>query len=178
MSAGVYSGSYRGSNNPGAFYHIPSAAWGGDLEPALAAVAGATSGLQSIVVPNAGSQWKVYKAVDFMRPDGVQDPAGLSLTRMDCIAPEYPGVGESVTDDSNIWFVMNGYLFLCTTSGTTASTFIGFAAFNTTFGATTTDGSAVWTSYGKATLVTATFVNSTAATSLTPATQSYDLFQF
>ena len=112
-----------------------------------------------------------------MRPEGIQDPAGLALTRMDCIAPEYPGTGEAVTEDSNTWFVMNGYLFLCTTSGTTASTFIGFAAFNTTFGATTTDGTAVWTCFGKATLVTATFVNATSG-SLTPATQSYDLFQF
>ena len=177
MSAGVYSNSYRGANNPSAFYHIPSAAWGGDLQPALAAVSEDTAALQYIVVPNTGSQWKVYKAVDFMRPDGVQDPAGLALTRMDCIAPEYPGTGEAVTEDSNTWFVMNGYLFLCTTSGTTASTFIGFAAFNTTFGATTTDGTAVWTCFGKAALVTATFVNATSG-SLTPATQSYDLFQF
>ena len=177
MSAGVYSNSYRGANNPSAFYHIPSAAWGGDLQPALAAVTEDTTALQYIVVPNSGSQWKVSKAVDFMRPEGIQDPAGLALTRMDCIAPEYPGTGEAVTEDSNTWFVMNGYLFLCTTSGTTASTFIGFAAFNTTFGATTTDGTAVWTCFGKATLVTATFVNATSG-SLTPATQSYDLFQF
>jgi hypothetical protein len=176
MSAGVYSSSYRGANNPSAFYHIASGDWGGDLQPSLAAVGGASSALQYIVVPNSGSQWKVYKAVDFMRPDGVQDPTGLALTRMDCISPEYPGTGVAVTSGSNTWFVMNGYLFLCTTSGTTATTFIGFSAFNTTKGGTTTDGTAVWTCYGKAVLVTATFVNATAG-SLTPATQSYDLFE-
>ena len=55
--------------------------------------------------------------------------------------------------------VLNGYLFIASTGGTTATTFIGFSKFNTSRGATTADGSVVWTSYGKAGLVRFDFGN-------------------
>jgi hypothetical protein len=71
---------------------------------------------------------------------------------------------------------MNGYLFQATTSGTTATTFIGFSAFNLTKGATTPDGSVVWTSFGKATLVRARFAN-VSTTAATPNDQQYDFWE-
>jgi hypothetical protein len=71
--------------------------------------------------------------------------------------------------------VMNGYLFQATVGGTTAATFIGWSSFNTTKGATTTDGSLTWTSLGKAILIRARFAN-ISTTSATPVQQEYDLF--
>jgi hypothetical protein len=119
-----------------------------------------------------------------MRPDGLADPAGIQLCdQMDLIQPEYPGTDiASGTNQSNwvvnadSWFVMNGYLFYCTTGGAVASAFIGFQNFNTTDGQSTNDGSAVWLCRGKAALVRAVFANLSGVTA-TPTIQSYALFQ-
>jgi hypothetical protein len=132
------------------------------------------------VVPNTGSQWKTQKSVQVMRPDGVTETEGIILsTPLDCLQPLYIGGVSPYTATAvslGTYMVMNGYLFQATVSGTTATAFIGFAAFNLTKGATTTDGSVTWTSFGKAALVRAHFANVTSG-SLTPVTQSYDLFE-
>lgn len=160
---------------PGAFAIIPTSDFG-TVQPALPSVLANSTTDYYAVVPNSGSQWKVQKSVNYMRSDGTTETAGIVLSKIDCIQPEYPGAGQAVTSASNTWFVMNGYLFLCTTSGTTASPFIGFAAFNKTKGATTTDGTAVWTSYGKAALLRFLFGN-VSASPATPVAQTYELFQ-
>jgi hypothetical protein len=126
------------------------------------------------VVPNTGSQWKVQKSVNFMCSDGIAETVGITLNHLDFIQPVYPGVNTVVAVNS--YCVLNGYLFKATTGGTTATTFIGFSNFNTTKGTTTTDGSVVWTSFGKAGLVRFAFGNVTGG-SLTPAAKAYELFQ-
>lgn len=130
------------------------------------------------IIPNMGSEWKTYKSVAYARPDGIADPAGIELNEVDCIAPLYPGTGTVVTASYNqsAYFVMNGYLFQATTTGTTNTTFIGFSAFNLTKGATTLDGSVTWTSFGKATLIRARFAN-VSTTAASPVNQQYDWFE-
>jgi len=125
-------------------------------------------------VPNTGSQWKVQKSVQYMKSDGVADPAGILLSKIDCIAPVYPGVSTVVALGAVI--VINGYAFKCTVNGTTAATFIGFSKFNLTKGATTTDGSVTWTSFGKAAWLRFTFGNTSGSAAI-PASQVYELFQ-
>ncbi len=128
------------------------------------------------VVPNSGALWKVQKAVDYMRPSGIAETAGISLGgNMDCVSPVYPAGGATPALGS--YTVLNGYLFVCTVSGAVGSTFPGFAAFNLAVGSTTVDTSCTWTCKGKAVLVRAHFTNSTAG-ALIPASQEYDLFQF
>ena len=128
------------------------------------------------VAPNTGSQWKVQKSVNFMRSDGTTETAGIVLSHLDCISPEYPGVSAVVTAGPTSYFVMNGYLFEATTSGTTAATFIGYSKFTTTKGATTTDGTVVWTSYGKAALIRFLYGN-VSVTAATPVAQTVELFE-
>jgi hypothetical protein len=128
------------------------------------------------VVPNSGSQWKVQKSVNFMRSDGTTETAGIVLSHLDCISPEYPGTAQVVTAGPTSYFVMNGYLFEATTGGTTATTFIGASAFNTTKGKTTADGSVVWTSLGKAALIRFLFGN-VSVSAATPVAQAYELFE-
>lgn len=127
------------------------------------------------VVPNSGSQWKTYKAVDFMRPDGTQEAAGISLSQLDCIQPLYPGTSQSVS--AGAYMVMNGYLFVAAVGGTTAATFIGFSKFNLTKAATTTDGTVTWESLGKAALIRFLFSNASGSAA-TPVAQTYDIFEF
>jgi len=141
-------------------------------------VGAATTADYDFIVPNSGALWKVQKAVDYMRPSGIAETAGVSIVgNMDCIAPLYPGTSTGVTQGVSSYFVMNGYLFWATASGTTASTFPGYAAFSTKVGGTTTDGTVTWTCLGKAVLVRAHFMNATASAAY-PAAQEYDLFQF
>jgi hypothetical protein len=148
------------------------------IQAAFPAVAPSSTSIYDFVVPNTSSQWKVQKVVDFSRPDGTQETAGISISQVDCISPVYPGVNTAVA--AGAFTVLNGYLFKATTGGTTATTFIGFSKFNTTKGATTTDGSVVWTSFGKAVLLRAVFSNATTtpAGGATPVAQVYDFLQF
>jgi hypothetical protein len=127
-------------------------------------------------VPNTGSQWKVFKSVHFMRPEGIADPAGLTFGPLDCTSPEYPGTSATVTAGETSYFVMNNTLFIAIVSGTTAATFIGGAAFRVPNGATVTDGSVTWLSLGKRALVRARWSNVTTG-ALTPASQEVDIFE-
>jgi hypothetical protein len=131
-----------------------------------------------LVVPNTGSQWKVQKSVHFSRPNGTTETTGITIDGVDCISPVYPGVGVVVTAGTTpaSYMILNGYLFQATASGTTAATFIGFSKFNTTKGATTTDGTVVWTSFGKAAIIRARFANSSLVAA-TPVAQEYDWFE-
>jgi hypothetical protein len=130
------------------------------------------------IIPNTGSEWKVQKSVNFARPNGTTETAGVEIDTVDCIQPEYPGTSAAVLAGTTpaSFFVMNGYGFQATTSGTTASSFIGFANFKTAKGATTTDGSVVWTALGKVALIRARFANLSASPA-TPAAQEYDFWE-
>ena len=156
------------------------------IQTAYPSIAANTTVDYYYIVPNAASQWKTYKAVDFIQPDSVTQTVGIVLGgNMDFVQPLYPGATPgvstytSVSVNNGVYMVMNGYLFQATQAGagTTATAFIGWAAFKTTEGATTTDGTVTWTSKGKAGLVRAHFGNITAG-ALVPATQQVDLFQF
>jgi hypothetical protein len=127
-----------------------------------------------------------------MKPDGIGETLDVTLNHLDFIQPVYPGASNAPQGGTNppvstytqasvasgTWMVMNGYLFQATQSGTqnTAATFIGWSAFNTTKGATTTDGSVTWTSFGKAGLVRFQFGNVNASAKI-PTAASYELFQ-
>jgi hypothetical protein len=129
-------------------------------------------------VPNTGSQWKVQKTVEWMRPQGLAEPGGVLVGPMDPVAPVYPGTSQSVTASiaTPVYMVIGGYLFVASATGTTAATFIGFSAFNiNTFGVTT-DGTVKWTCLGRRILVRCHFGNNTGGV-LTPVTQEYDLFE-
>jgi hypothetical protein len=130
------------------------------------------------VIPNAGSEWKVQKSVQFMRPNGVAETPGIAIDGLDCIQPPYPGQGATVVAGTSpvSYMELNGYGFVATTGGTTAVTFIGFSNFNVTKGATTQDGTVVWTSLGKVALVRARFTNS-GLVAASPVAQEYDLFE-
>ena len=130
------------------------------------------------VIPNTGSQWKVQKSVDYERPSGLVEPAGIAIDNVDCIAPVYPGTSTAVaaTFNASAYMVLNGYAYQATTGGTTASTFIGTAAFKTAKGATTTDGTVVWTSLGKAVFIRARFANFSTSPA-TPVAQEYDFWE-
>jgi hypothetical protein len=137
------------------------------------------------IVPNSGSQWKVYKPVDYIRPQGVAETAGVSLAgNLDCIAPLYPGATPGTSTYTQVgvaegtYMVMNGTLFIATSvAQTTAATFIGGAAFAVAKGTVVTDGTVTWLSLGKAVIVRAHFINNSNAAQ-TPVAQEYDLFEF
>ena len=145
------------------------------IQPGLPSVPANSAVEYYAIIPNTGSQWKQQKAITYMNADGIAETTGITLNVLNFIQPVYPGVGASVT--AGAWMVINGYLFLATTGGTTASTFIGFSNFNLKKGATTTDGTVVWTSYGKAGLARFLFSNVTAGGALTPTAREYGLFQ-
>jgi hypothetical protein len=168
------------SNAPGAFAIVilPTDARGGggataqDPLPSIAANATADYFMK---VGNEGAQWKVGKTVNYMHSDGLAETAGIIFGGLDCVAPVYPGSGVVVA--TGAYAVLNGYLFKATTGGTTAVKFIGFSNFKTVKGATTTDGSVVWTSFSKAALIRVRYANVTSAGPLTPVAQMWELFQ-
>lgn len=139
------------------------------------------------IVPNSGSQWKNYKVVGVERPDSVVETAGISASYpFDCQSPLYPGATPGAATYTQVsvapgtYMVMNGILFVASQTGSqnTAATFVGAAAFqNIAKGSTVTDGSVIWTSLGRATLVHARFENTGNAAAI-PAAQEYDLMQF
>jgi hypothetical protein len=143
------------------------------IQSPLPSVAANTSVDYYFRVPNSGSLWRTQKDPAYARPLGIPDPAGISMGNVDILMPLYPGTSASVS--AGTYMVMNGYLYLCTVAGTTASTFIGGSAFNQTKGATTTDGTVTWTSYGKTALVRARISNSSGSGAI-PAAQEYDFF--
>ena len=156
---------------------VPVTGASGTQQP-LPSVGANTTADYDFIVPNSEALWKIQKSVDYMRPSSTTETAGISVAgNMDCIAPVYPGTSTGVTQGVSSYMVLNGYLFWATASGTTASTFIGFGAFNITKGGTTTDGTVTWTCLGKAVLVRAHFMNATGSAAY-PAVQEYDLFQF
>ena len=131
-----------------------------------------------LVTPNAASQWKVQKSVQWARPQGIQETPGISIDGCDCITPVYPGTGVAVVADYSpaAYMTLNGYTYKATTAGTTAATFIGAAAFKTALGATTTDNGVVWTSQGKTAIIRVRFSNSSVS-SASPVAQEYDFLE-
>jgi hypothetical protein len=173
------------SNAPGAFAIILGSDFG-TVQAALPTVDAGDTVTYFAHVPNTGSQWKVQKTVQYQLdgaagstpgtsvPGAIADPNGVVLSKISCIQPIYPGLATVVATGAVI--VLNGYAFKATTGGTTAAAFIGFSKFNTTNGATTTDGSVVWTCYGKAAWLAFTFGN-LSSVNAAPAAQDYALFQ-
>ena len=175
MSRGYNTRAYV-SNAVGAFDVVGGAdfAIAGAQDP-LPSIAASSTADVMVHVANASSQWKVQKTVHYMRSDSLADPAGIIIGGADCIQPVYPGTATIVA--TGVYMVMNGYLFKATTGGTTAVKFIGFANFNTVKGATTTDGTVIWTSFGKAAIIRLRFANVGLAPA-TPTAQTYEFFQF
>jgi len=175
----------------GAGAAAPAVGTSGIQQPLPSVSANATA-IYYAVVPNSGSQWKQQKSVDFMKSDGVAETSGIVLNHLDFIQPVYPGASGQPAGGTNppsatytqasvatgTYMVMNGYLFVATqaTTSNTATTFIGWSAFNTTTGKTTTDGSVTWTCLGKAGLVRFDFGNVTSSAH-TPTATTYELFQ-
>lgn len=156
--------------------------------PLVPAANGAASGADyDFIVPNSGSLWKVYKPVQFARPDGTAETPGVGIAaNLDCIQPLYPGATPGVATytrtgvGNGTFMVMNGILFEAVqlSTGTTAATFIGGAAFaGVAKGSTVADGTVTWLSFGKASLVRAHFLNSSSNTAAYPVAQEYDLFE-
>lgn len=126
-----------------------------------------------IRVPNSGSLWRTQKDPQFMRPQGIADPAGISVGAGDVVSTLYPGTSQSVAVGA--YMTLGGYLYICSAAGTTAATFIGGSAFNQAKGVTTTDGTVTWTSYGKAILLRLRISNASGAAAI-PTAQEYDFF--
>lgn len=143
------------------------------IQTALPSVAANTAVDYFIRVPNSGSTWRTQKDPQFMRPQGIADPTGISIGAGDVVATLYPGTSQSVA--AGAYMVMNGTLFICSTAGTTAATFIGGAAFNQAVAVTTTDGTVTWTSYGKSILLRLRISNASGAAAI-PTAQEYDFF--
>jgi len=116
------------------------------------------------------STFSVFKDVQFMRPNASADPTGISEVSMDCIAPLW---AASTAFAAGAFIVINSVLFMCTTAGTTGST---VPTFKNVKGATTTDGSAVWTSQGPKKVLRVRFINASGSAAI-PVNQEYDIFQ-
>lgn len=144
------------------------------IQDALPSVAANTSSDYFIVVPNSAGLFETQKAVQMMKPQGIADGAGILASVVGFSMPLYPGTSQSVA--LGAYMVMNEVLFEATATGTTAATFIGFPAFSQAKGATTTDGTVTWTSFGKAGLIQLRFAN-VSATAATPTAQEMDFFQ-
>jgi hypothetical protein len=153
----------------------PPAIGASGIQPALPLVAAnSTAAIHPIVSRAFDSQW----GVRVIRPNSLGDPTGISLEIAECIAPAWSAstaittyLGASAAKSS--FLILNGVLFGCTTAGTTAST---VPSFNFTPGATTTDGTAVWTCIGYRSLLRLRFSNSS-GTAQQPFSQEYDLIQ-
>jgi hypothetical protein len=127
-----------------------------------------------------------------MKADGIGETLDVTLNHLDFIQPVYPGAANEPQGGANppsstytqasvatgTYMVMNGYLFVATqaTTSNTATTFIGWTAFNTTKGKTTTDGSVTWTCLGKAGLIRFQFGNVNASAKI-PTASDYEIFQ-
>lgn len=143
------------------------------IQTALPSIAANTAVDYYFRVPNTGSLWRTQKDPQYMRPQGIADPSGISAGNVDVVSPLYPGTSQSVA--LGAYMTIGGYLYLATAAGTTAATFIGGAAFNQTKGVTTTDGTVTWTSYGKAMLIRLRFANASGSAAV-PVAQEYDFF--
>ena len=162
------------------------------VQPPLPSLAQDASIDYYAIVPNTGSQWKQQKNTQYMNPDGINETLGIILHNLDFIQPVYPGASDQPQGGANppvstytmasvangTFMVMNGYLFEAVQASTTstASTFIGFSAFNLSKGSTTTDGNVTWLAYGKAGLARFQFSN-VSSTTQSPAQRDYELFQ-
>lgn len=171
---------------------VPSTLDNSGIQQALPAIQAQHSVEYYAVIPNAGSQWKQQKHVDYMNPDGISETLGIVLHQIDFIQPVYPGAANQPQGGANppsstytqvsvapgTFMVMNGYLFeaVQAASGSTAAAFIGFSKFNLAKGSQTTDNNVTWQSYGKAGLARFQFSNISSSTA-TPAVRGYELFQ-
>ena len=127
-----------------------------------------------IRVPNTAGNFDTQKLVQLMRPQGIADPAGILVIPQGFSQPLYPGTSQSVS--LGVYMFLAYTLFLCTASGTTASTFIGGAAFNKTKASTTTDGTVTWTSLGEQGLIRLRLINASGSGAI-PIAQEMDFFQ-
>ena len=106
--------------------------------------------------------------------DPAQAKADGFTAFMGYLVGNYPLTAAEVS--AGVLFVMNGYLFQATAAGTSATNFIGWAAFNTTEFGNTTDGTITWQCLGKAGLMRFSFAN-VSASSQSVSAQDYEFFQ-
>jgi hypothetical protein len=144
------------------------------IQQPLPSVGANTTSDYYIIVPNAGSMFGTQPSTNWMRPQGIPDGTGITATMIGYQMPLYPGTSASVSVGA--YMILNSYLFVCTTAGTTASTFIGFSAFTTTRLGTTTDGTVTWTCLSKAGLINLRFSNASGSAAA-PVAQEMDFFQ-
>jgi len=147
---------------------------GSGIQQPLPSVGANTAVDYFIIVPNTSSTWNTQPSTNWMRPQGIPDGVGISASVVGYQMPLYPGTSASVS--LGAYMILNSFLFVCTTAGTTASTFIGFSAFATAKLGTTTDGTVVWTSLGKAGLINLRFSNASGSAAA-PVAQEMDFFQ-
>jgi hypothetical protein len=144
----------------------------GVTQPAIPTLATATSAVWYIQVSSA---FRVYKPVQVIRPAQNLDPSGILVGNFQCVAPVDPGRLTAITSASNTYMYIQGFLYLCTTSGTTAAK---MPVLNQAAGATTTDGTAVWTSQGRQVLIEAQVYSvKSQSPAVGPTAQEYGLFQ-
>lgn len=152
-------------------YTVKSGDWG-TIQQALPSV-GANS-TADVQVPLT-SRFKIQGMTDYSRPQGLADPAAISIAALDVIAPVWP-TSTAVTTANYI--VVNGTVFKCTTAGTTAGSIPAGLSTRPVAGNTVSDNTAVWTSQGqKGCVLRIRFANSSAG-ALTPTAQQYDFYQF
>lgn len=166
----AYNSSARLAIPVSAYYKVNSSDFGG-IQPSIPT--GYNETLDWYIT--VSNQFRVQKPVVAITPAGTLDPAGVVVGRWVCVAPDDPGRSTAITSGSNTYMLINSFLYLCTTSGTTAAAFPTLVA---TAGSTTTDGTATWTCQGRKGLVVAA-VSFTIQVSPAqgPVAQEYDFAQ-
>jgi len=138
------------------------------IQYALPAITTNTTSDVQVKVP---ASFYVNKQVQWKIPNEVSSASGTALVQADCVAPLWP---QSASANAGDFIVINGFLFQCTTAGTTGSSVPNFAA-STQYG-TVTDNTATWTNLGRWRVVRLRFMNLSGSTAQ-PTAQEYDLFQ-
>jgi hypothetical protein len=185
-----YDSSFRGASAPSAYAQVLTSDFG-TIQNSLPSVVASDSYGYCFKIPNTGSQWRSQSCVHFVRPDQITETVGVGIESCDVVQPTNPGwngtvyspatiTGQTINSAActvGIYMVLNGYLYQATNtgSGTQATSPLAPGAFNRTKGATTTDGTVVWTSCGKAVLIVARFSNATAVAAV-PTAMQYDFF--
>ena len=182
-----YTSSARLAIPVSSYYSVKTNDWG-NIQPAIPTFTpGSFVAYWYVQLPNT---FRMQKPVQYIKPAGALDPLGVVIGEWQVTAPEDPGRSQSITSGSNTYWYLNGYLFLCTSSGTTGAAVPasmaspsnlepGTSAYSK--GATVTDGTATWTCQGRQVLIVSQLVNledvSSPYTSIGPTPQEIDFFQ-
>lgn len=137
----------------------------------LPAIATATTANVDMWVPQA---FIPQRTTFVTRPGSTAETSGIAFATSNCIAPLW---AASTAFNAGDYITLNGWVFQCTTAGTTAAANAFPAAFATSVrGGTVTDNTATWTNRGKGSIVRVRYSNPTSGT-LQPTAMEYDLSQ-